>query len=104
MHFDYRRMALYNALQHIGEQKQMAENERTSQSSPLSVLCDSVRASTTRYALLRRILVGLAAHIKPVRQRSEMQSVIDAIDVEVIGGIEGALSNYCEERSIHDRQ
>ena len=75
---------------------EQAQIERTDQSAPLSVLCDSIRASTTRYALLRRILIGLAGHLKP-HYRSELHTCIDNLDRDV-SGIETALKQYCAIR------
>lgn len=69
--------------------------ERTNQSAPLAVLCDSVRASTTRYGLLRRILLGLSGRLQPHYQK-ELHSVVDDLDSDH-ASIEAALAAYCEK-------
>ena len=69
-------------------------NERTSQSAPIAMLCDSVRASTTRYALLRRILLDLSKQLLPVH-RQEMHTVIVGLDDNVVGAVEKALQRFC---------
>jgi hypothetical protein len=64
----------------------------------LSQLCDSIRAATSRYGLIRRQLLNLSMRPGPVQVRKNIDDVVACIDSE-IAQIEVALGRYCKNRN-----